>query len=121
MIKESLHQEDIMYLIVHALKAGSECTRKNLTEMKEDRDRSTVVTGDTNMCSFVSQRENSRAENQRGCQTAQPTANQPDVINSVLVNHHQPARPARPNALPTIDQLERIDFMLCQPSSTSQI
>lgn len=53
-IKESIRQEDIKYLIVHALKTGSKCTRKNLTEMKEDRDRSTVVIGDINMRSFVS-------------------------------------------------------------------
>lgn len=54
MIKESIHQEDIMYLIVHALKAGSKCMRKKLTEMKEDRDRSTIIIGDINMRVFVS-------------------------------------------------------------------
>lgn len=52
MIKDSIHQEDIMYLIVHALKAGSNCERINLTEMK-DRDRATVTIGDINMCVFV--------------------------------------------------------------------
>jgi hypothetical protein len=54
MIKESVHQEDIMYLIVHALKVGSKYRRGNLTEMKEDRDKSTVITGDVNMHAFVS-------------------------------------------------------------------
>lgn len=54
MIKESVHQEDIMYLIVHALKVGSKYRRGNLTEMKEDRDKSTAITGDVNMHAFVS-------------------------------------------------------------------
>lgn len=54
MIKDSVGQEDIMYLIVHALKAGSNSRRENLTEMKEEKDKSTVRVGDVNMRAFVS-------------------------------------------------------------------